>query len=256
MPAPSRMPHYEVRNDGMGPYAIFYCECCNREFRSLPDVKNTVAQDLGRRTVGDLLRRVPLVGGALAENVAGEDPRYVYSLTADQLQAAWNQVKDRFRECPTCAKVVCISDFDERTGFCNEDSPRVNEINEAQGEQAGAAIKGFANAFGLGDAFSQIGQAAKQAGQAAQQASQNMARCPNDGTLAAAGTKFCPECGTPMVQPTAAVCPSCGQETHGAKFCPNCGAKVEKPAPTGVCPSCGAQTNGAKFCPECGTKQE
>ena len=253
MSAPSRMPHYDVRNDGSGPYAVFYCECCNREFRSLPDVKATLVQDLGRKTMGDLLRKVPLFGGTLAENVVGEDPRYVYSLTADQLQAAWNQVKDRFRECPTCSKVVCISDFDERAGFCNEDSPRVNEITEARSEQAGAAIKGFVNAFGLGDAFSQIGEGVKQAGQAAKQASQTMARCPNDGTLAAAGTKFCPECGSAMVQPSTTLCPSCGTETHGAKFCPNCGTKVEKAAP-GVCPSCGAQANGAKFCPECGTK--
>ena len=254
MPAPSRMPQYDVRNDGMGPYAVFHCECCQREFRSQPDVKNTIANDLGRKMAGDLLRKIPLVGGVLAENATGEDPRYVYNLTADQLQAHWTQVKDRFRECPTCMKVVCISDFDERTGFCNEDSPRVNEITEARGEQAGAAIKGFASAFGLGDAFKEIGDAAKQAGQAAQRASTSMARCPQDGTLAAPGTKFCPECGTGMVQPTATACLACGSETKGAKFCPSCGATPAQPAPAGVCPSCGAKAEGAKFCPECGTK--
>lgn len=254
MPAPSRMPHYEVRNDGSGPYAIFYCEVCNREFRSLPDVKNTIAQDLGRKAVGGLLRKVPLLGGTLAENVVGEDPRYVYDLKADQLQAAWDQVKDRFRECPSCARVMCISDFDEQAGYCNEDSPRKNEISEARAEQAGAAVKGFVNAFGLGDAFKGIGDAVKQAGQAAQQVSAKMARCPQDGTLAEPGTKFCPECGSPMVQPSATACAKCGTEVHGAKFCPNCGAKVEAPAPAGVCPKCGTQANGAKFCPECGTK--
>ena len=254
MTEPSRMPHYDVRNDGMGPYAVFYCECCNREFRSQPDVKATVAQDLGRKVAGDFLRKVPLVGGVLAENVTGQDPRYVYDLTADQLQAAWKQVKDRFRECPTCNQVVCISDFDERTGYCNEDSPRVNEISESRAEQAGAALKGFASAFGLGDAFKQVGDGIRAAGQAAQEASQSMARCPQDGTLAAAGTKFCPECGNPMVQPSKTACPACGTEVGAAKFCPNCGTKVEKPAPAGICPQCGTQANGAKFCPECGTK--
>jgi hypothetical protein len=254
MPAPTRMPHYDVRNDGTGPYAIFYCECCSREFRSLPDVKNTLVQDLGRKTMGDLLRKVPMVGGALAENVTGQDPRYVYNLTADQLQAAWNQMKDRFRECPTCSKVVCISDFDEQSGYCNEDSPRLNEITEARGEQTGAALKGFASALGFGDAFKQVGEAAKQAGKAIQQANASMARCPQDGTLAAAGTKFCPECGSKMVQPSTSACPKCGTEANGARFCPECGERMPAPAPAGACPQCGAQANGAKFCPECGTK--
>lgn len=251
MAEPSRMPHYDVRNDGMGPYAVFYCEACNREHRSQADVKNTVATDLGRKVAGDLLRNVPLFGRSLADNVVGEDPRYKYDMTADQLKAHWEQVKDRFRECPTCKRVVCLSDFDERSGFCNDDSPRTNEIAESRAEQAGAALKGFANAFGLGDTFKQVGQAAKQA---AQQVNTSMARCPQDGTLAAPGTKFCPECGAAMVQPVVPTCPKCGTQTGGAKFCPNCGNKMEQPAPAGVCPKCGAQAGGAKFCPECGTK--
>lgn len=245
MSAPSRMPRYDVRNDGIGPYAVFYCETCDREYRSTPDVKKTIASDVGRQTMGGFLRKVPLFGDALAENVTGEDPRYTYSLTADQLQAAWNQVKDRFRECPTCLRIICLSDFDEQSGFCQEDSPRRDEMAEAQAEQAGAVIKGFASAFGLGEVV-------KKAGEAAQRASAEAARCPKDGILAPVGTKFCPECGSPMVQPAAALCPSCGQDTKGAKFCPNCGAKVER-APA-VCPSCGAQAGGAKFCPDCGTK--
>jgi hypothetical protein len=246
------MPHYDVRNDGMGPYAIFYCECCEREFRSQPDVKNTVTTDLGRKVAGDFLRKVPIFGGSLAENVTGEDPTYTQNLTASQLQTHWGQVKERFRECPTCKRVVCISDFDERAGYCNEDSPRVNEISEARGEQAGAVLKGFANAFGLGEVMNQAGEAAKQS---AQQAAATLARCPVDGTLAAAGTKFCPECGQPMLQPVSPTCPKCGTQTHGAKFCPNCGTKVVTQAAAGICPNCGAKTGGAKFCPECGTKQ-
>jgi hypothetical protein len=254
MTDPTRMPHYNVRNDGMGPYAIFYCEECSREFRTQPDVKGTIASDIGRKAAGDLLRKVPLFGGALAENVVGQDPRYITNLTADQLQAHWKQVKDRFRECPTCKKVVCISDFDEQAGYCNEDSPRRNEITEARGEQAGAAIKGIASAFGLGGVFGDLGDAVKQAGQAAKQAGETLARCPQDGTLAAPGTKFCPECGAAMVQPQAATCSKCGQQTHGAKFCPECGAPVAAPAPSGICPGCGTEAKGVKFCPECGTK--
>jgi hypothetical protein len=251
MPEFSRMPRYDVRNDGIGPYAIFYCDSCGREFRSQPDVGGAVVQDLGRQVAGGLLRKVPLFGNVVADNVVGEDPRYTYKLTPAQLEKAWQQVQVQFRECPTCSKIVCLSDFDTQTGFCQEDSPRTAEIAESRGEQTGAALKGFAAAFGLGDVMKTVQSAAQTAQNAASQA----ARCPNDGTLAAPGTKFCPECGTAMIQPTAEKCPKCGQETHGAKFCPNCGSKIEPAGKPGFCSSCGAETKSAKFCPECGAKQ-
>jgi hypothetical protein len=245
----SRMPRYDVRNDGAGPYAVFYCDICSREFRSQPDLANTISQDVGRSAVSGLLRRVPLVGNSVANNVVGEDPRYSYKMTAQQIEAAWKQVQVHFRECPTCNRIVCLSDFDTQTGFCQDDSPRTSEIAEARGEQAGAAIKGFAAAFGLGNVVKNVQQAAENAEKMADQ----MARCPNDGTLAAPGTKFCPECGAAMVQPAASLCPECGAETHGAKFCPNCGHKMEQAAPS-HCPNCGAEVKGSKFCPECGAK--
>jgi len=246
----SRMPNYDIRNDGAGPYAVFYCEYCSREFRSQPDVINTVSQDLGKQALGGLLRKVPLVGSTVANNITGEDPRYSMKMTPAQLESAWKQVQLHFRECPTCSRIVCLSDFDAQSGYCQDDSPRTNEINEARGEQAGAALKGFASAFGLGDVVKKVSESVD----AAQKAATQAARCPNDGTLAPAGTKFCPECGTPMVQPQAAVCPSCGAETKGAKFCPECGTKIEQKAALTNCPSCGAETKGAKFCPECGAK--
>lgn len=252
MTVPTRMPRYDVRNDGAGPYAIFYCDECYREFRSVPNVAGTIAnnlvQDVGKQAVGNLLRKVPLFGGALADNVQRDDPRYSMDLSGAKLEAAWNQVKDKFRECPTCHKILCLSDFDERTGFCKEDSPRTAEIAEAEGEQVGAALKGLASAFGLGDVIKQVSDVSKAA-------ASEMARCPQDGTLAAPGTKFCPECGAAMVQPASQVCSHCGTPTKGAKFCPECGAKVEAPAVApGTCPKCGAVTPGAKFCGECGTK--
>ncbi len=248
MAAPSRMPRHDVRNDGTGPYAIFYCDKCGREFRTTPSVTDSIAQGIGRQALGGLLRNVPILGDALANNATGEDPRYTYNLTTAQLEAAWKQAQEHFRECPTCSQIVCLSDFDEQSGFCSDDSPRKDQIAEARGQQAGAALKGIANVFGLGAVV-------QQASEAAQRASATMARCPNDGTLAAPGTKFCPECGTAMVQPVAATCPKCGAATQGAKFCPECGTKIEAPAAqTGKCPKCGADAKGAKFCPECGTK--
>ncbi len=246
----SRMPRYDIRNDGAGPYAIFYCDVCSREFRSNPDLANTVSQDIGRQAVGGFLRKIPLVGSAAANNITGDDPRYSYKMTPAQIENAWKQVQMHFRECPTCSRIVCLTDFDTQSGFCQEDSPRTNEINEARGEQVGSALKGFANAFGLGGVMKNVADASK----AAQTAATQLARCPNDGTLAAAGTKFCPECGTAMVQPTVAHCPNCGAETNGARFCPECGTKIEQAPAKTVCPNCGAEAKGAKFCPDCGTK--
>jgi len=246
----SRMPNYDIRNDGIGPYCVFYCETCEREYRSKPDIAGTVSQDLGKQVASGLLRKVPLFGNTVANNITGEDNRYSMKMTPAQVDKAWQEVQVNFRECPTCLRVVCLSDFDTQTGFCREDSPRLNEIYESQGEQAGATLKGFASAFGLGDIVKNVQDAAKTAQNAASQS----ARCPNDGTLAAAGTKFCPECGTQMVQPSANKCPQCGQDTHGAKFCPNCGTAIEVASKLTHCPNCGTETKGAKFCPECGTK--
>jgi hypothetical protein len=195
------------------------------------------------------MRKIPLFGGAIANNMERNDPRYIYDLTSQQLNDHWNQVKQYFRECPTCNQIVCISDFDEQADTCNDDSPRASQIAEARGAQAGAALKGIANVFGLGTAF-------ESAGKAAQQAMNDMARCPSCDNVAKTGTKFCPECGTLMVQPVSTVCPKCGTETKGAKFCPNCGTRQEPPAAAApaVCPNCGAPANGAKFCASCGTK--
>ncbi len=46
MAAFSRMPRYDIRNDGAGPYAIFYCDVCSREFRSQPDLAKRIARIL------------------------------------------------------------------------------------------------------------------------------------------------------------------------------------------------------------------
>ncbi len=62
----SRMPRYDIRNDGYGPYAIFYCDVCGREFRSRPDVGKAVTQDIGRSALGGLLgkgKQDPQTGG-------------------------------------------------------------------------------------------------------------------------------------------------------------------------------------------------
>ena len=77
-----------------------------------------VAQDLGRQVAGGLLRKMPLFGNVVADNVVGEDPRYSMKMTPAQLEKAWTQAQVHFRECPTCSRIVCLSDFDTQSGFC------------------------------------------------------------------------------------------------------------------------------------------
>ena len=66
--------------------------------------------------------------------------------------------------------------------------------------------------------------------------------------------KFCPECGTKLIEKTQRICPNCNIEVE-SKFCPECGAKtvevVEKMVK--MCPNCKIETE-SKFCPECGAK--
>src|SRR3954454_23662652 len=52
--------------------------------------------------------------------------------------------------------------------------------------------------------------------------------CPACGSVAAAGAKFCSECGTPLAR----ACPSCGTTADAAaKFCAECGTGLDAAAP-------------------------
>ena len=76
MPDFSRMPRYDIRNDGTGPYAIFYCDCCSREFRSQADVGTAVAQDLrwGGRWRADYCAKYPCLEMQLPIMWSGRTP--------------------------------------------------------------------------------------------------------------------------------------------------------------------------------------
>jgi membrane protease subunit (stomatin/prohibitin family) len=80
--------------------------------------------------------------------------------------------------------------------------------------------------------------------------------CPKCSTLVPAGTRFCPNCGNPMVAPAPVAqgppCPKCGTaNAAGVKFCSNCGASLAPPAPR-TCPKCGKEAGTGKFCQNCG----
>jgi hypothetical protein len=218
------MTRYSITNDGMGPYAIFYCDRDEREYRSTPAIAVTVKENVTRGALGGFLRNVPIVGNAAANQL--ENDQYRTTMTPEELQSAWGQVSQYFRECPTCHQIVCVPDFDEVTGFCDEDSPRAAEVEAAKAQQAAAALKGVADVFGISGAI-QRSMAQAQQNAAAQPAAAPPAgaattACVNCGTSLAAGAKFCANCGTPVAQ--ARNCANCGtQLAAGAKFCANCG---------------------------------
>jgi len=213
------MTRYSISNEGTGPYAAFTCDRCNREYRSTPSITAAVKQNVTRSAFGGFLRNIPVVGDAVAQQVEG-DP-YRSTMSAQELATAWGQVVQYFRECPTCHEIVCVPDFDEVTGFCDDDSPRKAEIEAAQAQQAAAAFKGVADVFGLGGAIQRsMASAAAQAYPA--QASVGAVACANCGTALAPGARFCASCGTPVAQKSA--CAGCGAElAAGARFCVSCG---------------------------------
>ena len=46
------MPRYAISNDGMGPYAVFYCDRDEREYRSNPSIGTTIKENVQRGALG------------------------------------------------------------------------------------------------------------------------------------------------------------------------------------------------------------
>ena len=221
---PTRMTAYSISNEGMGPYATFNCDRCGREYRSTPTVAATVTESVKRGMLGGFLRNIPIVGDVTANQV--ENDRYRTNMTQPELAGAWGQVSQYFRECPTCHQIVCIPDFDEPTGFCDEDSPRAAEVEAAKAQQAAVAMKSVADVFGIGNAIQRSMASAAAASSAAAPGVPGAApaamACANCQMPLATGARFCASCGTPVAQPS--VCAKCGTTlAAGARFCANCG---------------------------------
>ncbi len=94
--------------------------------------------------------------------------------------------------------------------------------NPNGGGLAGAGI-GLAAGMAMGN---NMANAMNQHNQAPQTNSfGNGVMCSNCGKPVPSGSKFCPECGTPVAQKK--FCTNCGKELPaGTKFCPNCGTKA------------------------------
>ncbi len=92
--------------------------------------------------------------------------------------------------------------------------------NEAVGQFTNMGV-GLGTMAGVGGAVAgMVGGTMKEA--VNETAIPRVQKCTNCGVVLAAGTKFCPECGTKVIS----VCPKCGRPVNGSKFCPECGEKL------------------------------
>lgn len=123
----------------------------------------------------------------------------------------------------------------------------------AKNEGGGMMGAGMGLGMGLGAGSMMGGMMGNMMGSVAQTQTRQFASCTNKKCSAKvpATSKFCPECGKPVVAATSK-CPGCqGDVAAGAKFCGNCGKKLGSHA----CPKCSAEmAPTAKFCGKCGTK--
>jgi hypothetical protein len=194
-----RLPRYDVQNDGAGPYAVFYCDKCGRDFRTEPAVDAGSVQVIGRSAIEGLLREIPVVGDAIAGNL--EDPRYQRTLSLDQVRGAWDQVREFLHECPTCHMFVCPAEYDARSGYCKDDRPKQRPPATApRGEDRGA--------------------------RPAAATAEDRTTCPHCHATVPAKFAFCTNCGQRLAPPEPITCPHSGTPVEG-RFCGNCGTKVE-----------------------------
>lgn len=189
-----------------GKYVQFSCESCGNVFNSKPDLVGGVVDQVKSSLFGS----IPIVGGLLAGGGDHVD-----------LNAAFNDVKDQFRECAACSKVVCLSCYDQRQNKCSH--CRI----EAAAQEAGAKINDAAAqaAGAMGAGF---------------------------GALAAGMAALGGGVGGQLLNIT---CPSCKKTTLRAPNCQQCGQAIPESAlNVQSCSKCKAPLlGGAKFCAGCGT---
>ncbi|MFC1522778.1 SPFH domain-containing protein [Elusimicrobiota bacterium] len=115
----------------------------------------------------------------------------------------------------------------------------------------GMGLGAGAGVGGLMGTMMAKGMAPAAQSQQPQQPPQQVVTCSACNSAVPATSKFCTNCGKPVMAPSAK-CPTCkGDIPAGAKFCGNCGHKMG-PSICGKCQAEVAPTS--KFCPSCGKK--
>jgi hypothetical protein len=201
--------NYDDLSTDQGFQFKFRCNRCGNGYMS-----SFVPNNLG--VAGDLLRAAGgLFGGILgsAGNAAYNVQRAIGGPAHDNaIRQAVEEVKPLFNQCHRCGTWVCKEIcWNPEKGLCKQDAPILGE-EIAASQAAAMAVQVREKAF------------ASDQTQGADLTQQRAAACRNCGADVGSA-KFCPECGTAVVQKL--TCVNCHAEIPaGVKFCPECGTKV------------------------------
>ena len=187
----------------------FFCDRCGNGFMS--EFKPSVTG-----MAGSALRAASSIfGGVLGRAASGsyEIERAIQGPGHDKaFKDSVEEAKPNFRQCPKCAKWVCLSTcWNPKRGLCYDCAPNVE--TELAAAQAQITVQQMQEKVRTQDLTKDIDLT-----------SEAVALCPHCGARTQ-GAKFCPECGKPL-RPKGE-CPRCGTKIEaGAKFCPECGQKM------------------------------
>jgi len=187
----------------------FFCDRCGNGFMSEFKSSMTGMATSALRAASDIF------GGVFGRAAAGtyEVERVVRGPGHDHaFQEAVEQAKPNFRQCPKCAKWVCLAMcWNQKRGLCYDCAPSVE--TELAAAQAQATVQQIQEKVRQQDLTRDIDVTSEAA-----------ALCPSCGARTQ-GAKFCPECGKPLRPKNE--CSRCGTKFEaGAKFCPECGNKL------------------------------
>lgn len=132
-------------------------------------------------------------------------------------QAANEEVKPNFIQCPRCQTWVCRKGcWNVKKGLCKECAPDLGV--EMAAAQASRSVEEVWAHAAMSEEDKQLSKADWRKG--------IRATCPSCEAALPGNVKFCPECGARIQDE--AKCAGCGAKLiPGAKFCPECGAKVK-----------------------------
>ena len=187
----------------------FFCDRCGNGFMSAFKASMTGYATSALRAASDIF------GGVLGRAAAGsyEVERAVRGPGHDHaFQVAVEEAKPNFRQCPKCAKWVCLTMcWNPKRGLCYDCAPSVE--TELAAAQAQATVEQIQEKVRQQDFTRDIDLTSEAA-----------ALCPSCGARTP-GAKFCPDCGKPLRPKNE--CSRCGTKFEiGAKFCPECGNRV------------------------------
>jgi membrane protease subunit (stomatin/prohibitin family) len=209
--------NYEDMSDDNGYQFKFYCDICGDGFmtayRQAPFAKTRsllgAATNIGNIGGSILGRGGGMFGGAKGAADSMHDAKW-REAKEKALDDAVAEAKAHFTKCPSCAKYVDATCWNEQVLMCVECAPR----------QAVVVQKAKAQAF-----VQKAGEAMQSKDMSAEIAAAEEVRiiCPNCKKPTTSG-KFCEACGAPLEKQA---CPNCAASNSlTARFCNNCGGKL------------------------------